>query len=143
MEGSTSTPSSGNTSSTASTTSQAKTNAMLAWIFAPITSFVWKDDANSFVKAHARESLYFGIANIVLSIVLYLLQALFFGLLFSGTGFSFLGFAGFTSLLFSLLWLAFWVFSFVPRVIGVVKANDMQTWEFPVVTNLVKRFIKL
>ena len=40
------------------TASEAKTNAMLAWIFAPITSYVWKDSTDEFLKAHARASLY-------------------------------------------------------------------------------------
>lgn len=126
-----------------SAASSAKTNAMLAWIFAPFTSFAWKDDSDEFVKAHARESLYVGIAQLAVVLVVYIVQAILFAIFFSGLSFGMLGIFGLFGLLFNLIWLATFAFMIVPRIIGVMKANEGQKWEFPQVTNLVKKYIKL
>jgi uncharacterized Tic20 family protein len=123
--------------------SQSKTNAMLAWLFAPITSFIWKDDADAFVKEHARQSLYLGIANIAVFAVLFLLQ-ICYGIIFANLLWSVLwGISALISCFWSLLWLAASAFAVVPRIIGIVKANDMKTWEVPYVTKFMSRFIKL
>lgn len=125
--------------------SQDKTNAILAWLFAPLTSFLWKDDPSEFVRAHARESLYFGVANILLVVVFLLLQICYgivMGVVF-GSVYSLSAMELLLACIWNILWLAVWAFGIVPRIIGMVKANGMQTWTVPVVNEQMKKFIKL
>jgi uncharacterized Tic20 family protein len=125
------------------TASDTKTLAMLAWIFAPITSFVWKDHEDAFVKSHARESLYFGVASILVALVGFVVQTCFsivIGYTLTGPLF---GIASLISCVWSLLWLAVGLAFIVPRIVGVVKANSMEEWTVPYVNEFMKRFIKL
>ncbi len=130
---------------TATVDSQAKTNAMLAWIFAPFTSYAWKDNTDEFVKAHARSSLYLGVANIISTIVLLVLQICFgtiLGALFYSNGALF-GFASLLGCGWSLLGLANGAFVIVPRIVGAIKANNGEQWEVPYVNEFMAKFIKL
>src|SRR5690554_4991274 len=78
----------------AATTSadSAKTNAILAWIFAPITSYVWKDESDPLLRNHARESLYLGVANLAVMVILWVLSIFFSIFLIGGFGIIFWGF---------------------------------------------------
>jgi len=129
--------------SAGSPSEEARTNAMLAWIFAPFTSFAWKDDKDEFIKAHAGESLYIGIAQAALFIVILGVQACFSITFFNSFGLGMIGLAGIFGLALSILWFAFWVFAFVPRIIGAINANNGQIWRLKEVSALVKRFVKL
>lgn len=128
-----------------STASDSKTNAILAWVFAPITSFVWKDSPDAFVRAHARESLNFGIANVVLWLVLWVVSVVYNiiigNLLYSS--FTLFGLASLLSCVWSLLWLAFWIGSVVIRIMGAVKASNGQTWTVPYISKFMSKYIKL
>lgn len=120
-----------------------KTTAILAWVFAPLTSFMWKDHQNEFIRFHARESLYLGIANIAVVIVLTLLQVcmqIFAGALFFTPAFALFGLI---SCFFAIIWLGVTAFIVVPRVVGVIKAANMEKWEVPYVSRFVSRYIKL
>jgi uncharacterized Tic20 family protein len=123
---------------------EAKTNAILAWLFAPITSFAWKDSSDEFLRSHARESLYLGVANFAVYLVLFVMQFLynliFVPLLFSSIVF---GFGVILNCVWGVLWLAAGLFVLVPRIMGIVKANNREKWEVPYVNPFVKRFIKL
>jgi uncharacterized Tic20 family protein len=127
-----------------STASDAKTNAILAWIFAPFTSFAWKDSTDEFVKAHARASLYLGIANVISSIVIFVLQICMGVVLGAFLYNSYLfGFAGIVDCFWWLLNMANGAFILIPRLIGVVKANNGEKWEVPYITESLKKIIKL
>lgn len=124
--------------------SDSKTNAILAWIFAPITSFVWKDSPDAFVRQHARESLNFGIANLVILVALWIVSFIYNiiigNLLYSS--FTLFGLASLLSCVWSLLWLVFWVGSVVIRIMGVMKANNGQTWEVPYISKIMSKYMK-
>jgi uncharacterized membrane protein len=47
-----------------------ETQALLCWLLAPITGLIWMNESDEFVRFHAKQSLYFGIASIVIYAVL-------------------------------------------------------------------------
>ena len=53
--------------------------AILMYLFAPITGLIWMNDSNDFVKFHAKQSLYLGLANVVIWVLLTLLSAVLVG----------------------------------------------------------------
>lgn len=124
------------------TASDPKTTAMLAWIFAPFTSYLFKDESDPFVKSHARESFYLGIANIavllVLGVINICVSAVFYNFLWSAG----LIFAQILSCLWALLWLGVVAFIAVPRIMGLVKANNHEEWKVPYVTEYLSKYIK-
>lgn len=126
--------------------SDAKTNALLAWIFAPITSFLWLKDQDEFLRHHARESFYFGILNIALYVIVFIVQTcvniVFLNLLF-GNVYSLSGLGALFSCFWGMVWLALAVFSIVPRVIGLVKANNGELWTVPLVSEYMSKIIKV
>ena len=127
------------------TPSESKTNAILAWIFAPITSFVWKDSSDQFLRSHARESFMFGVATIVGFLVLSVLNfaySLTLGNLFYSS-FALFGIGSLLSCLWSLVWLAFWAFTVVPRIMGAIKASNNQTWTVPYVSKFMSKYMKM
>ena len=126
------------------TASESKTNAILAWIFAPITSYVWKDNPDEFVKAHARASLYLGVANVISTVVLMVLQ-ICMGVVFAAVLYNsyLFGFSSLISCFWGLLNLANGAFILVPRLVGVIKANNGEKWEVPYVSEMMQKIIKL
>ncbi|MCA9378910.1 DUF4870 domain-containing protein [Candidatus Dojkabacteria bacterium] len=117
-----------------------KTNAILAWLFAPISSYLLKDQQDPFVKNHVSESFYFGIFSIVLAVVFGVIAAclsILFGSLF-GFGLSSILACGI-----NLLWLAVFLVVSVPRLIGIIKAVNHETWTVPYVSEFMKKYIKL
>lgn len=125
-----------------STKADPKTNAMIAWIFAPFSSYLLKDEQDEFVRAHARESFYLGIANIIALIAVGILNVCYgmvFNVLFWNSGF---GFASLLSLIWSVIWLAIALFVSVPRIVGIIKANNNEKWTVPYVTQYLSKYIK-
>ncbi len=104
--------------------SEVKTNAILTWLFAPITSLIWMNDNNEFLKYHAKQSLSWSIVAIAGHFIFFVL----------GTVLTVI-FIGVFCYLLGLIWLALDV---VVRVMGLVKANNGEKWEVPVVGNLIK-----
>ena len=96
---------------------QAKTNAMLAWLFAPITSFIWMNDENEFLKFHAKQSLSWSLVAIVGHIVLSFSTLILIGI---------------------CLWPMWVLLDIGIRVYGLVKANAGEKLEVPVVGGLIK-----
>src|SRR3990172_8770100 len=47
--------------------------ALLCWIFTPITSLIWMNEKDDLVRFHAKQSLYYGIFAIVMYVVTWLL----------------------------------------------------------------------
>jgi uncharacterized protein len=94
-----------------------KTNAILAWLFAPITSFIWMNDADEFLKHHAKQSLYWGVADIVVWGILFVLSFLIIG---------------------ACLMPIWAIIDLVVRVMGIVKANNGEKWVVPVIGGMVK-----
>lgn len=126
----------------ASTQSDPKTNAMIAWIFAPFSSYLLKDETDEFVRAHARESFYLGVANIIALLALGVLNVCYgmvFNVLFWNVG---LGLASLLSCVWGILWLAVALFIGVPRVMGIIKANNHEKWTVPYVTEYLSKYIK-
>ncbi len=122
---------------------QAKTNAILAWVFAPFTSYAWKDDSNELVKSHARESFYIGVAELAVFVVFTILQSIINSIFFSTFNYGLFGIGAIISLFFSIAWLGVTAFLVVPRILGIVAANNGKEYRLPVVSNLVKKYIKL
>lgn len=106
--------------------SNSKTNAILAWIFAPITSLIWMNDADDFLKHHAKQSLYWGVFAVIVyvagTILVTILAAITFGL---------------GSILGCLI-PVFAIFDVVVRIMGAVKANQGEKWVVPVIGKMVK-----
>lgn len=102
---------------TPASTGDTKTNAILAWIFAPITSAIWMNDKDDFLRFHAKQSLSWGIVSLVGHFLCFLSSFLFIGL---------------------CLWPLWSLVDIVVRVYGLIKANNGEKWEVPVVGGLVK-----
>ncbi len=107
-----------------SSASKNRTNALLAWVFAPITSFIFMNDEDPFTKKCAKHSLYFGVVDVVLQVVLIL----------GGTILSF-AFIGICCFPISAVW---GLVSLAVRIIGAVKANNGELFEVPVISDMVK-----
>lgn len=121
-----------------------KTIVILAWLFAPITSYLFKDESDPFVKSHVRESFYLGMANVVLLVVMFVLNIVFgvlSNLFFYNSGFLY-GILTLINCLCSLIWLVVALFLGVPRLVGIIKALNMETWEVPYVTKFLSKYIK-
>lgn len=94
-----------------------KMNAVLAWIFAPITSLIWMNDKDEFLQYHAKQSLSWSIVAIIGHVACAVLTVVVIG---------------------ACLW-PFWsLLDLGVRVMGLVKANNGEKWEVPVVGGLIK-----
>ncbi len=115
-----------------------KTNAVLAWVFSPITSFIWRDEKDAFLRNHARESLYIGIFNAITFVVLFILNICI------AISFAFIApLAALFQCLLGLVWLAWSVSVIVPRIIGAIKALNGETWEVPYISEIMRKYIRL
>jgi len=102
---------------TATAKSDPKTNAILAWIFAPVTSIIWMNDADEFLKYHAKQSLSWSIVALIGHLVCFFLSFVLIGM---------------------CLWPLWIILDLVVRVYGLMKANNGEKWEVPVVGTLIK-----
>ena len=100
------------------------TNALLAWIFAPITSFIFMNDEDEFTKKCAKHSLYFGVAMVVIHVALWILGTV--GAVFIVGSVCFCVDA------------VVWVADLAVRIMGAVKANSGELFEVPVLSDMVK-----
>jgi len=94
-----------------------KTNAILAWLFSPITSLIWMSDSDDFLQHHAKQSLAWGITAIIGHFLCFFLSFVFIGM---------------------CIWPLWSILDLVVRVYGLVKANNGEKWEVPVVGGLIK-----
>lgn len=94
-----------------------KTNAILAWLFTPITSLIWMNDKDEFLQYHAKQSLSWGLVAIFGYVVCFVTSFFLIGL---------------------CLWMIWPLVDLVVRVYGIVKANSGEKWEVPVVGGLIK-----
>lgn len=101
-----------------------RTNAILAWVFAPITSLIFKDDKDEFTRKCAKHSLYFGVAVVAIHIVMWILGTI--GSVFIVGIFCFM--------LDAVVWLA----DLAVRIMGAVKANNGELFEVPITSKWVK-----
>jgi uncharacterized membrane protein len=102
-----------------------RTNAILAWVFCPITSFIFMNDEDEFTKKCAKHSMYFGVADLVLQIVLWVGGTL---LAFIAVGICCYAVAG--------VW---GIVSIIVRIMGAVKANEGELFEVPVISGMVDK----
>lgn len=101
-----------------------RTNALLCWIFAPITSFIFMNDEDAFTKKCAKHSLYFGVAAIIIHVVLWV--------------FGFVGSFIIVGTLCFCIDAVVWLADIAIRVVGAVKANEGELFEVPVLSDMVK-----
>ena len=141
MEGTNTQPAAAATPATSSTPSSdldPKTMAILSWLFAPITSYFWKDHQDAFVKNHAQESFLFGVLSVIVTIVLMVLNACI------GITAAFIPYLDvMISCLFSLVWMIFSLLMLVPRIIGIIKALNGEKWTVPYVSEFMRKYIKM
>jgi len=104
--------------------SNSKTNALLAWIFAPITSFIFMNDEDAFTKKVAKHSMYFGVAMVILHVALWILGTLGSIVVVGAVCFC--------------IDAVLWIVDIAVRVIGAVKANKGELFEVPVISGMVK-----
>ncbi len=107
--------------------SKDRTNALLAWIFAPITSFIFMNDKDEFTKKCAKHSLYFGVAMIIGHVIMWILMAILTAVT--------LGFGAMCAWILPTAWIAV---DLAGRIIGAVKANNGELFEVPVISGMVK-----
>jgi len=101
-----------------------RTNALLTWIFAPITSFIFMNDEDEFTRRCAKHSMYFGVAMIVLHVGMWIL----------GTVGSIIIIGSVCFCVDAVLWLV----DLVVRIMGAVKANNGELFEVPIISGMVK-----
>ena len=101
-----------------------RTNALLAWIFAPITSFIFMNDEDEFTRRCAKHSMYFGVAMVVIHVAMWILGTI-------GT----LVIVGSVCFCVDAV---IWVADLAVRIIGAVKANNGELFEVPVLSDMVK-----
>lgn len=101
-----------------------RTNALLAWIFAPITSFIFMNDEDEFTRRCAKHSMYFGVADVVIQIALWV----------GGTILAFIV-VGVCCYVVAGVW---GLVSLAVRIMGAVKANNGELFEVPVLKDMVK-----
>lgn len=53
--------------------------AILMYLFAPITGLIWMNETDDLVRFHARQSLYWGLLNIIVWVLITVLSAVFIG----------------------------------------------------------------
>lgn len=94
-----------------------KTSAILAWFFAPITSIIWMNEKDEFLRYHAKQSLSWSLVSIAVYVVCTVTAFLIIPACFAA------------------LWA---ILDIVVRIYGIVKANNGEKWEVPVVGNLIK-----
>lgn len=102
------------------------TNQILCWVFAPITSLIWMNDADKDLQKHAKVTLYFGLASVVIYILVFVISTIV----------SFITF-GCGSLLYCLA-MIWWILDIVVRIMGAVKASKGELFEIPVISGMVK-----
>jgi uncharacterized Tic20 family protein len=118
-------------------TDDTKLFAILAWVFAPITSYIWKDHENALVKNHARESFYVGVLHIFLAIAIFFLQIL------AALTLGFIGFDWLVQAPLALLGFALSVAMVIVRIVGIIKAINGEQWTVPYVSQYLSKYIKL
>lgn len=101
-----------------------RTNAILAWVFAPLTSFIFMNDEDAFTKKCAKHSLYFGVAMVVLHVVLWIV----------GVVGSFIIIGSLCFCVDAVVWLV----DIAIRIMGAVKANQGEVFEVPVISGMIK-----
>lgn len=109
---------------TATAQSPNRTNALLAWIFAPITSLIFMNDKDEFTKKCAKHSLYFGIGMIIIHVVLWVLGTVLAVFV-----------VGFLCYVVDAL---VWLVDIAVRIMGAVKANNGEVFKVPVTSGMVK-----
>ena len=101
-----------------------RTNAILAWVLCPITSLIFMNDEDAFTKTCAKHSLYFGLADVIIQVVLWIGG---FVLTFIAIGVCCFPLAGLWGLV-----------SLGVRIYGAVKASQGELFEVPVISGMVK-----
>ncbi len=118
----------------------AKTNAILAWLFAPFTSFVWRNSENELLSNHAKESYYLGVLNLVAFAILFVLQicySVFLGSLFYSS--FYFGIGTLVSCVWWILWLIIVAFVSIPRIMGIMKASKRETWRISWIPDSIRK----
>jgi len=112
------------------------------WIVGLVFFFIEKE--NRFVRFHALQSIIFGIANMVIMMVLAVFAVI---LTFAfGIGGAMVGGAlgSLVSLLVWLVWLIFWLLGllfFVGLILSAVKAYQGQKFKLPIIGNMAEKIV--
>ena len=112
------------------------------WIVGLVFFFIEKE--NRFVRFHALQSIIFGIANMVIMMVLAVFAVI---LTFAfGIGGAMVGGAlgSLVSLLVWLVWLIFWLLGllfFVGLILAAVKAYQGQKFKLPIIGNMAEKIV--
>jgi len=93
--------------------------------------FYFIETKDLFVRHWAIQSIYFGAAWIGAFLAISILSGILVHLPGIGLIFAFL---------FGLLWFIVWLGGMILWVIGIIKAFQGQRWEYPIISNLGKRY---
>jgi uncharacterized membrane protein len=112
------------------------------WIVGLVFFFIEKE--NRFVRFHALQSIIFGIANMVIMMVLAVFAVILTFAL--GIGGAMVGGAlgSLVSLLVWLVWLIFWLLGllfFVGLILAAVKAYQGQKFKLPIIGNMAEKIV--
>jgi uncharacterized membrane protein len=93
--------------------------------------FYFIEKRDLYVRHWAVQSIYFGAAWIGAFLAISILSGVLVHL--PGIGVLF-------AVLFSLLWMAVWLGGMILWILGIIKAFQGQSWEYPFISNLGKRY---
>lgn len=122
-----------------------KIAAALSYIWIVGVIFYFMEKENKFVRFHAMQSILFGIANMIIMVVLVILAMI---LTFVGIGASAAvggGIGSLLGLLVWVIWLLFWVIGmllFVGLVFAAVKAYQGQKFKLPIIGNMAEKIVE-
>lgn len=112
-----------------STGLEQNTAALLSYLFTWVTGLIFYliEKNNKYVRFHAIQSILFGIAMIIVGVVLVILTTLLRYIPFIG---------GMTSMLFSF---AYWVGSVIILILLMVKAYQGERYKLPFIGDIAER----
>lgn len=116
-------------SQTTSTGLDPKLAGLLCYILGIITGFIFFliEKTNHVVRFHAAQSIVFSAASIVLWIVLFILQVIFYRISWTLGNF------------FNLLNLLIWLGLFIVWIVLLIKGYSGEKWKLPVLGDLAER----
>jgi uncharacterized membrane protein len=101
---------------------------ILCWIFAPIVGLFFMSNTDADVKWHAKQTLYFGVLDIVINILFFILTTVLTLTFILAPIAACLG----------IFWFVWGILAIVVRIYGAVQASQGTKWEIPVLSKYVK-----
>lgn len=102
---------------------------VLSWLFAPIVGLFFLSHEDADVKWHAKQSVYFGLADIILQFVFLVVSIILTVSIILAC----------LTVCVGIVWFAWFAVSVVVRIYGAVQASQGVRWEVPVLSSIIKQ----